>query len=56
MHPSSDPPDIARHLANEEAGRGSIITFRIPRTASPAAPGADDGDDAPSFVRRRDPS
>jgi len=42
--------------ANEEAGRGSIITFRIPRTASPAAPGADDGDDAPSFVRRRDPS
>jgi len=42
--------------ANEEAGRGSIITFRIPRTALPAAPGADDGDDAPSFVRRRDPS
>lgn len=40
--------------ANDEAGRGSVITFRLPRIAAPADhPGLEEGDDAPQFVRRR---
>ena len=41
--------------ANEEAGRGSVITFRVPRTAKPRDVGdVGDGDEPPSFLRRHD--
>ncbi len=40
--------------ANEEAGRGSVISFRVPRTAKPRdASHVGDGEEPPQFLRRR---
>jgi signal transduction histidine kinase len=40
--------------ANDEAGRGSVISFRVPRTASPREAGAvGDGEQPPEFLKRR---
>lgn len=40
--------------ANDEARRGSVFGFRIPRVAAATErPGLDEGDAAPPFVRRR---
>ena len=43
--------------ANEEAGRGSVFGFRIPRVAMPLVPAgiAPTGEPPPFVVRRRDP-
>ena len=39
--------------ANEEEGRGSVFSFRVPLVASGGVVGLDDGDDGPPFVRER---